>query len=548
MERTATQARVGLPRIGAAVMTNISLARSVLNACARAGVREVILCAGARNAPLVSVLSVGHGVHTYSFFEERSAAFFALGRMQATGKPVAVITTSGTAAAELLPAAIEADYQGLPLILLTADRPRRYRGSGAPQTIVQPGLFSHYVEKSWDIESEWSGTLEWSGHRPIHINVCFDEPLLDEELQPKSDPVFGNQMSDLRPVIHTQLSGSDSDSDSASDFRFQVSDFGFPVPLSASASEMPLRRPLIIVGGLPLSVADSTAALIQKWQRPVYAEAPSQLRGRLPALEIPERSFKTIDCDGVIHVGSVPTLRYWRDLEKSDLPVYHFSHLPFSGLPRSKQVQPLSALRAWEFESWSAPGQIAAAKQKLAALLDKYPLSEPGWVHWLSLQLPPSTRLFLGNSLPVREWDLAAAPGARPEIFVNRGVNGIDGLISTFLGAADPEKSNWALIGDLSAMYDMAGPWALQQRAVNDVNLVIINNGGGKIFHRIFHNPLFENPHALRFEGWARMWNWDYLPIEEPSAFSASKSPRVIEIIPSIDQTENFWREWEGGK
>lgn len=166
-------------------MKNHELAQSVLDSIRAFGVREIVVCAGARNAPFVALLSPNSQnsaqapFKIYSFFEERSASFFALGRMQSEGAPVAVITTSGTAAAELLPAAVEADYQRLPLVLITADRPSRYRGSGAPQAIVQTGIYSHYVEKSFDLENEPLTEIRASGARPIHLNVCFDEPLLD---------------------------------------------------------------------------------------------------------------------------------------------------------------------------------------------------------------------------------------------------------------------------------------------------------------------------------------------------------------------------------
>ncbi len=135
------------------------------------------MCAGARNAPFVAALDGDPRFQVHSFFEERSAGFFALGRILDAGAPAAVITTSGTAAAELLPACIEAEYQGLPLIMVTADRPRRYRGTGAPQTIVQPGLYSCYVGYEADIEGAWGGAIPEGVSRPVHLNVCFDEPL-----------------------------------------------------------------------------------------------------------------------------------------------------------------------------------------------------------------------------------------------------------------------------------------------------------------------------------------------------------------------------------
>ena len=148
---------------------NDQLAQQVLQALASLTVREICVCAGARSAPLVLLLERCENVKVYSFFEERSASFFALGRMLQSGLPVAVITTSGTAAAELLPAAIESTYQNLPLIMVTADRPRNFRGSGAPQSIEQVGLFSHYVELALDIsadDQDWS-LNQWQGQGPL---------------------------------------------------------------------------------------------------------------------------------------------------------------------------------------------------------------------------------------------------------------------------------------------------------------------------------------------------------------------------------------------
>lgn len=146
-------------------MDNIDSARRLIDEVRRLGARDFCVCAGSRNSPLLAVL----GTDVFSFVDERSAAFFAIGRTKLHGSPVAVVTTSGTAAAELLPAAIEAYYSGLPLILITADRPARFRGTGAPQSIEQVGLFGVYAETK--LES-------WSGAKPLHINIEFDEPLL----------------------------------------------------------------------------------------------------------------------------------------------------------------------------------------------------------------------------------------------------------------------------------------------------------------------------------------------------------------------------------
>ena len=146
-------------------MDSVERARGVIAAARAAGVREFCVCAGSRNAPLLAVLGASDA-RLFSFVDERSAAFFALGRIKLHGAPVAVVTTSGTAVAELLPAAIEAYYSGLPLVLITADRPARFRGTGAPQTIEQVGIFGVYADVAIG---------SWSRVRPLHLNVELEE-------------------------------------------------------------------------------------------------------------------------------------------------------------------------------------------------------------------------------------------------------------------------------------------------------------------------------------------------------------------------------------
>ena len=164
-------------------MSNLAEARRVIALARELGVEDFCVCGGSRNAPLIAVLTDGSwqladGLSANrqpptvnSFVDERSAAFFALGRAKLTGRPAAVITTSGTAVAEMLPAAVEAHYSGVPLVLITADRPERYRGTGAPQAIEQTSIFGVYASRDAD---------RWTRIGPLHINVEFDEPLLDE--------------------------------------------------------------------------------------------------------------------------------------------------------------------------------------------------------------------------------------------------------------------------------------------------------------------------------------------------------------------------------
>lgn len=150
-------------------MDNVHRAARLIDDVRAAGVTDVCVCAGSRNSPLLVVLGARDDVRLFSFVDERSAAFFAIGRAKALDAPVAIVTTSGTAVAEMLPAAIEAYYSGIALVLITADRPARFRGTGAPQAIEQEGIFGVYAETSLET---------WTKSRPLHLNIEFDEPLL----------------------------------------------------------------------------------------------------------------------------------------------------------------------------------------------------------------------------------------------------------------------------------------------------------------------------------------------------------------------------------
>ena len=156
-----------------------SFVKSLLAQCCLGGICEWVVCPGARNMALLQVLAAAEDLVKWTHFDERSAAFFALGRIQDMGLPVAVVTTSGTAAAELLPAVVEAYYERRPLLLLTADRPADYRGSAAPQAIEQADLFGIYAP-TIDLETPDSlpeDILEdWDYASPLHINVCLPDP------------------------------------------------------------------------------------------------------------------------------------------------------------------------------------------------------------------------------------------------------------------------------------------------------------------------------------------------------------------------------------
>src|SRR5260221_10419581 len=265
--------------------------------------------------------------------------------------------------------------------------------------------------------------------------------------------------------------------------------------------------------------------------------------------------------DGVIRIGAVPTLRFWRDLDEKypGVPVMHFSGMPFAGLARG-EVRPLEELP-------SAPAAVKrdddyisrdrTRAEQLAAILDREPQSEQGLVRALSRELPVGSRIFLGNSLPVREWDLAATREPRGfTIEANRGANGIDGQLSTFFGWCKPRVENVCIVGDLTALYDLNAPWACPQlnRGVR-FRIIIINNGGGRIFSRVaslqpldsaFRERVIENEHTLRFDDWAAMWKIDYEWGGVVTPMSSEAGMRLVtELVPDPDATKRAWDAYD---
>src|SRR5688572_1188963 len=204
-----------------------------------------------------------------------------------------------------------------------------------------------------------------------------------------------------------------------------------------------VKRPLVFIGGLAAKHRDRVRDLVQN--AAVHAEPLSGLREH-SSITAGERMIARGNFDGVIRIGNVPTLRFWRDLETMDLPVAHYSDLPFAGLTRG-DVRPLDGLPLISSERDDAFfAQDRDMRARFESILDEEPQSELAMIRALSRELSPNTRVYLGNSLPIREWDLVAAH--KPfECEANRGANGIDGQLSTFFGWCDPSRDNVCIIG-----------------------------------------------------------------------------------------------------
>jgi len=515
---------------------NRQLAEGTLAYLARSGVAEICVCAGRRDAPLLVLLEHGCGFRVHSFFEERSAAFFALGRAKRTERPVAIVTTSGTACAELLPALIEAFYSGQRLIAVTADRPRRLRGSGAPQTIEQVDIFGGYVRRCVDIEAGEDFPRDLSvSEGSVHLNVRFDEPLNEPQREPPRCMIAAPPpRRAVARAIEARLE------------RFLAG----------------VARPLVVVGPLYSGARSAVGRFVQALGLPALVEATSGLRGDplLEDLELRGGNSFVAELlsqgafDGVIRIGGVPAARFWRDLDERlrDLPVISISPLPFRGLERGEIV--VTALEdlpdpTTRFERSAELRTIVESDRRMERAIigcvEGEPTSEVALIREVSRRIPSDAAVYLGNSLPIREWDLAAVREPRQrEVEANRGANGIDGQLSTFFGWSFDAPERWCIVGDLTTLYDLSATAGAPTNG--RVRIVVINNGGGQIFRRMFAEKIFRNEHRVSFAGWAAMWGFAHVVVDGAVEWSGELPERVvIELRPDVAAGDRFWLSYD---
>ena len=549
---------------------NTALASALVGELARAGVRHACVSPGSRSAPLARALWQEPGIRVWSHVDERSGGFFALGLAQETGLPAVVLTTSGTAGANLHPAVAEAAEARVPLIVLTADRPPELRGRGAGQTIDQLKLYGSAVR--WFCElgvarADDTGLLHYrsAGARavaesrgrppgPVHLNVAMTEPLAP-------DPVTGDVTAttslarDGRPhgraLTAVPPAAAEPSDELVSAFADLVSE---------------CDRGLIVAGRQrDAALAPTVAAFARACGYPVLAEPTSQLRCGphdrdlvaaaydLVFRELPDELAPEL----VIRVGDMVTskpLRTWlagnpdcrqvvidpdgawneptatADLIARADPAALMSVFAEQLTPRSE--------RGWQ-EKWLAAS--AVAEQAVDSYLDRLgaELFEPRVHRDLAALLPAGATVFVASSMPVRDLESFLPSTERPLRFLaNRGANGIDGLVSSGLGAAAAAGGPaFVLTGDLGLYHDMNGLLAVRRLGI-EATIVVMNNGGGGIFdflpiarHREGWEELFGTPTGLELAKVADLYG---LPFTRAASYTdlpgALAGPGLVEI------------------
>lgn len=471
-----------------------ALARSVVTALRGAGVREAVLSPGSRNAPLSFALhdaARAGGLRLHTRIDERTAGFVALGLGKVAGRPAAVVCTSGTAVANLLPAVVEASHAGVPLVVVTGDRPARLRGTGANQTTDQVGIFGEFAP-TLDVAAadldELLAFLRTHGEaRPVHLNVQLDDPLLPDDGGwdggdvPEPAVTLAGPAAErlvLAPGPRTVVVAGD---DAGPPARVLAEKAGWPLLAEPSSGcrtgdavvrtyrlllggELGSRIERVVVFGHP-TLSRPVSRLLARDDVEVVSARP---RGRWPGRPFPvAREADQVDVDGA---DDRDWLEAWREADRAT----------------SRDLDRLLAA-----EPDLTPHEVAGA---------------------VSRALPRRGLLVVGASNPIRDLDLMVARyevGGRRKVIANRGLAGIDGTVSTAIGAAlgRPQSSRaLALMGDVTFLHDTTGLFLGPREQRPDLTIVVVNDDGGSIFatleqgapeHADRFDTLFGTPHGV---------------------------------------------------
>ncbi|MGN6721087.1 MAG: 2-succinyl-5-enolpyruvyl-6-hydroxy-3-cyclohexene-1-carboxylic-acid synthase [Marmoricola sp.] len=475
------------------VETSTDLATRVVDQLLQLGVEHVVLAPGSRSAPLAFALAKradAGDLTLHTRIDERTAAFLALGIAKGSHRPAVVVTTSGTAVANLHPAMLEASHAGVPLIALSADRPATLRGTGANQTTDQVRMFGDaatFIDVAAGMNFE---PMSWDARSPLHLNVQFTEPLV---------PTDGsNVRSDGSAGAHPSLLTAEP---------------------SVVTGEVRVGPRTVVVAGDDSGRVGRQIAEAGGW--PVFAEPSSGSRTGANALRTYRLLLQTAIADEIerVIVTGHPTLSrpVAQLLAREDVEVVSVraqGRWPQRPFPVAVEVDELTVAGEPEDPAWL--DRWREADCDLAGRIDHYVREIPGLSPYevaaeVAAAIPSGGMLWVGASNPIRDLDLMAPPtpvGDHRMVLANRGLAGIDGTLSTAIGAAIARKPTRAIayVGDVTFLHDLTaliqGPDELQP----DLTIVVANDNGGSIFTTLEQGApeyassferLFATPHGV---------------------------------------------------
>lgn len=526
------------------------------------GVMNVVISPGSRSTPLAYACMKEEGLTVYRQIDERSAAYFALGLAKASGNPVMLLCTSGTAAANYFPAIVEAYYARVPLLVVTADRPHELREVGAPQAINQINLFGSHVKWSTDLpmpESENQlnflsrhlhrsvATAKTAPKGPVHLNVPFREPLRID---------FEQSYESSGEMMHF-----------TGDFVLNDEAKAFLQDLLAK------ERGLLVVGEMTEPMPPEFWNFVQDLNWPVLADPLSNLRSAVK----PEYQHLIIDSydallkngefkgmmvpDAVIRIGPQPVSKPLTLFLASVKPETYavFDESPMMRDAQSVVTHHIQAppKELWQLDIEAKQDSAYTTKWREASelywqVVEAHCMEEldEGVLARVFFEELDACDLIVGSSMPIRDVDTFFRTNGRDAmIYANRGANGIDGVVSTAFGIqAASKRPAYLLIGDLSFLHDMNGLIASKMQET-DLTIVVMNNDGGGIFSYLSQSEeerhfeeLFGTPTGLKFEDAARMYDTEYAAVETKEQLADAlrlpkeKQVRIIEVFTDRQQ------------
>jgi 2-succinyl-5-enolpyruvyl-6-hydroxy-3-cyclohexene-1-carboxylate synthase len=558
---------------------NLRFARALVGELHVAGVAAAFVCPGSRSTPLAFAIAEREGLRHSVHVDERSAAFQALGFAKASGRPVLLLCTSGTAGANFLPAVAEAHRSRVPLVVLTADRPPELRAWGAAQTMEQRTLYAGFTRWSEEAPcpSERSVAISYAsalGRRavceatgpapgPVHLNLPFREPLLPASIEAA---VAGVDAARPRPFV-------------SQDGECPLAD------LDGLAQELRgIERGVLVFGpdSWDPMLGDAVHAVATALDWPVLADPASGLRAGGPQADSIIHGADLLLRDAtvaaalapqlIVRCGGQPTsaaINGWmarhaaadvwlvdpasgfRDPQHRATRAFRASSREFCRQLSKEAAGPAVRGSAWR-SRWQQADRVARAGAAAACAADQRFLT-PHLARAIWARLPDGAALYAANSMVIRDVDAFADHRvARLRLLANRGVNGIDGMVSSALGAAAALGRPTVLwCGDLALLHDVSGLLAGTMQEA-DLTIVVSNDDGGGIFEylpaaRTLPRPVFEQmfavPHGLDLCGLARGLGWQAVRVESATAFShelaraLAGGRRVIEV--PVDRAAN---------
>lgn len=552
------------------------------------GLEHIVVSPGSRSTPLTLAAASVNRVEKHVVLDERSAGFMALGIGKATGKPAALICTSGTAAANYYPAVIEARMAGVPLLILTADRPPQLRAVGASQAIDQIKLYGDYPLMFFEVGEPQSDPEDLERLRllacqaysksktyrgPVHLNFAFRKPLepnieyLEKATKELHNSVSTKQSPKTLNYTETQL-------------------IDLPEEIKREISHA--KRPLVIAGPSGHNHHYRSAlAFSKEWSIPLIAESPSQLSSYsssgnqilgFDAFLRSDEIRNELKPDLILRFGDQPISKGLELYLKHHKDTFHilFSNHPewqdatFSidyRIDASPDTVGFGELNLSIEENWLTKWQnyrdhFLNLREKV--LKNEDVLTDGVIYHQIGEVITGSENIFLSNSFPVRDFDLFAVPvrGNHP-FFINRGASGIDGVISTSIGATISSKRNGILfIGDLAFLHDsnaLLSNKFLQNKQT--LVIVVLNNRGGNIFrmlpvyeHKKYFDTYFETPQDTAIKKLAEAHHLGYRRVQYqsslPASFKELSKQTGIQILECITDSEKSMEQrkalWEG--